>query len=69
MMMTLKLPSFVILHKSNFIFEFFGYGTINSGSLVGNMTKGKKYNFNHYTIIIPLMQSLIILDKGFGNGC
>ena len=50
MMMTLKLPSFVILHKSNSIFEFFGYGTINSGSLVGNMTKGKKYNYNYYFI-------------------
>ena len=42
MMMTLKLLSFVRLHKSNFIFEFFGYSTINGGSLVGNMTKGKK---------------------------
>ena len=67
--MTLKLPSFVRLHKSNFIFEFFGYGTINSGSLVGNMTKGKKYNFNRYTIIIPFMQSLILLDTGLGSGC
>ena len=42
MMMTHKLPSFVILQKSNFIFEFVGYGTINSSSLSGNMTKGKK---------------------------
>ena len=53
--MTLKLPSFVRLHKSNFIFEFFGYSTINGGSLVGNMTKGKKNNFNRYTTIIPFM--------------
>ena len=55
MMMTHKLPSFVILQKSNFIFEFFGYGTINSGSLSGNMTKGKKNNLNRYTIIITFM--------------
>ena len=69
MMMTLKLPSFVRLHKSNFIFEFFGYGIINSNSLVGNMTKGKKYNFNRYTIIISFRHSLILLDTRLGRGC
>ena len=67
--MTLKLTSFVRLHKSNLIFEFFGYGTINSGSLVGNMTKGKKNNFNRYTIIITFMWSKNLLDRGVGCGC